>query len=258
MNLLTSTLRLYRDAATDAARALPASALAFGYLLTAWLVLALTAIPLSSLGLIGGVILSLLYAAASGTYLALLQLVLPARASVRGLPALRASLGRHTWEIVGVSFWFWILDMLLQAAQAPGVVVLLIQVAVMLLLNPLPEMIGRVTRGDTSGSYAIQQAWRWMQQSGPEWLVPQVLLVGGLALAAPDRVVYALQLFGPYFQFISAGQLAVAGGAGWLGWALGLGLVLLVHAWMLFRGALFLRLSQGGRRARAWQDRLRS
>ncbi len=253
MRLLTATLRIYVDAAREAGKAFTRGAWAFILLLLCFPALTAAALLVSPLGFFGGIVLAFLTAACAGTYLASLQDALSVRRSL-GPAAVRQHLGAHTWDILGVLFPIWIVELVLSLGGVPSVVSLVFGIAVALFLNPVPELIGRTRSG---GIELLREAWQFMMNHGPEWLAPQVLALGVLWLIFPSQALPILTLFGPRFGFVTAGSLAVSAGSGAVGWAIGFGLVALVHLMMLFRGALFTRLSGGGRRARDWQERLR-
>ncbi len=254
MRLLTATLRIYVDAARDAGKAFTRSAWALIALLACFPILMGARILVSPLGFFGGFILAMLEAACAGTYLACLRDALQMRRSM-GPDVVRANLGANTWDIIGVLFPIFVLELLLLLLRAPWFLTLPVGIAIALFLNPVPEMIGRSRSG---GTELLKDAAQFMMNNGPEWLAPQVLALGALWLAFPDRALTILSLFGPRFGFTNAGSLAMgAAGGGAIAWAVGFGLVALVHLAMLFRGALYQRLSGGGRRAREWEERFR-
>lgn len=251
MHLVTATLRIYRQAAGDAGRAFARGAWAFLLLVLAFPVLTLVGKLVAPLGFAGGFLYSIVQAAAVGTYLATLQDALSLRRGM-DLAIVRGNLGRYTWDVIGVLFPLFLLDLLLSVMRTPSGLMLAVSVLIGVALNPVPEMIGRAR---SRGADLLQDALTFMQGNGVEWLLPQVLLLGGLVLAWPSLALSIVALFGPQFGFIHAGGLALAGGATPLGVALGLAILAGVHLVMLFRGALYVRLGDGGRRARAWRAR---
>lgn len=253
MRLLTATLRIYVDAAREAGKAFTRGAWAFIVLILCFPALMAASMLVAPLGFFGGMVMAILSAACAGTYLASLHDALTVRRSL-GPKDVRENLGAHTWDIIAVLFPIWLVDLVLSLGGVPGVVSLIFGIAVALFLNPVPEMIGR---SRSRGVELLREAWQFMMSHGPEWLAPQLLVLGALWLAFPTQAMPILLLFGPRFGFVTSGSLAMSAGSGAWGWALGFGLVALVHLMMLFRGALYLRLSGGGRRAREWQERLR-
>lgn len=253
MDLVAVTLRIYRDAALDAGRAFVRSAWALVLLLLLFPLLVGVGTLTAPLGIFGGFLLAFVNAACAGTYLATLQDALSMRKAM-GFDVVRGNLGRHAGDVISVLFPLWVVDLGLSLVRAPTVVVLLVSVAVFLLFNPAPEMIGRAR---SRGLDLLQDCLTFMQGNGPEWLLPQVVLLAPLvALTGLGHLSIALSFFGPRFGFVHAGSLAMDIGAGPVGWALGVGTVALVHLFMLFRGALYVRLGSGGRRQRAWRARM--
>lgn len=251
MKLLTATLRLYLESATDAARAFTRSAWALGVLIASFPVLLLASMLLGQIPVLGGILLALLTDAAAGTYLACLQDALTLRRPL-SWAAVRGNLGSYTWDIVNVQFPLWILHFLLAGAQVPAVAILVVDVALFLFLNPLPEMIGRARSG---GFDTLKEAATFTTNHGPEWFIGQLPIFAGLGLWVGWTA--ALQ-FGPMFGFVNSGawilgRLTMGGRAV----AEGFALVALIHLLMLFRGALYQRLGQSGRRSRAWQENFR-
>jgi hypothetical protein len=104
-----------------------------------------------------------------------------------------------------------------------------------------------------------------MQENWPEWLgghlIPFSLLTAWAYLMtggwSANWILSTLTLFGPWFEFIQAGSLAIQlGGTGIGGLLSFVGIFAFVHGVMLFRGNLYKRLRHSSRRSRAWQARL--
>ncbi len=251
MLIVRSTLALYTAAALDAARATLRSAWGFLLLVLLTPVLYLASMALSPLGMLGGLAVGLLTAACAGSYLACIEDAL-GRQGGRSLSLanVQANLGRYTWDVIGVSFPIWIGQLVVGLVPLPlGLVYgLVVSVA----FNAAPEMIGRF-RG--TGTELLLASARWLRENGPEWFIPQILLLFPLALWRPGNAVSILAMFGPQFGFVNAGSILL-GMAGPLTWLAGFGMVLFVHALMLFRAALYTRLGPGGRRQRLWRARV--
>jgi len=245
---------MYVDAARDAGKAFPRSAWAFFVLLACFPLLTAVSLLVSPLGILGGIVLSLLNAACAGTYLALLKDAISLRKPV-SVEGARASLGAHTWDILGVLFPLYLVQLVFTLFQAPWMITLVFSIGVAIFLNPIPEMIGRSRNGSIE---LLAEAWAFMMRIGPEWLAPQIVALFALWLVFPSQALPILSLFGPQFGFTTTGRLAMSAGGGVAGWAFGFALVAGVHLMLLFRGALYERLSgAGGRRAREWQERTR-
>ncbi len=250
MKLITATLRLYIDAAKDALRAFLRSGLAFLVLLVSFPILMVVSFFCGPLGMMGGMLVSLVMDALAGTYLASLRDALSVRKSVT-VAMVRGNLGANTWDIIGIQFPIWVVSFLLTQLTVP-VASLAFTVAIFLACNPVPEMVGRSRLG---GVDLLRDAGRFMLSSGPEWFIGQlplliaIFILGGVGAATG---------FGPGFGFVMVGSAAVTNIAhGPIGYVAGIGVVALAHLLLLFRGALYERLSSGGRRARAWQENFR-
>lgn len=250
MKLLASTLRLYRDAAIQAARAFARSALALAVLVLCYPALALTAALTGPIPVVGGMVQFLVECALAGTYLACLQDALHARAPL-SIATIRRNFGRMAWDLVNVRFVIWVAEFLVHRSGIQ-VLALVFTVATYLALNALPEMLGRSREG---GAALAAACARFMLDNGIEWfsfqlpLVAVLYVLGGVGLATAA---------GPSFVFVRAGQaLLHQAGSGPAGWAAGLAVVAAFHLLMLMRGAVYERLAGGGRRARAWAENFR-
>lgn len=253
MKLVQATLAIYSEAAGAAARGFARSAWAFGLLLILFPILVVAGMLLGPLGILGGFILAFINAACAGTYLATLQDALSVRRTL-SFGLIRANLGRHTGDILSVLFPLWIFSLLVGMLPVPPLATTVVALIVALFFNPVPEMIGRAR---TRGMDLLGESMSFMGANWPEWIAPQLVVLGAAIALRPAEAVGILGLFGPHMGFVMAGSLATSGGTGPMGWAIGLGTVALVHLMMLFRGALYERLASGGRRARAWQQHFR-
>jgi hypothetical protein len=249
VRLVRATLRIYAESASDAGKAFTRSAWALLVLLCAFPVLLAAARLTAPLGFAGGMIYALLMDAVAGTYLACLQDALAMRRSM-GPSIVRANLGRYTWEIVRVNFPIYLATLLVGiVSPALG---LALGVAIFFFLNPLPEMIGRA---GADGVDLIREAARFVLKDGIEWFVAMAVAITPLVLLVS---VQAGLGFGASFGFVYAGGAVFeAVGRSPVGVVFGLVGVAGTHLVMLFRGALYVRLSSSGRRGRAWQEHFR-
>lgn len=259
MTVLKATLELYQAALIDTGRSMGRSLWATAYLLAAQVAFVGLAVAMGGFGHAGGFVLGFAQAAMIGWYLALLEIAVVSRRPIR-YRDLRDTVGQYFWETISVLFLFFLPELILRFT-APDLLLILVPIA-SLVFNPAPEVLYQER---TQSTAALQDAMRFMQQNWPEWLgahaVAGAVLVGwGWALTGrvdaswwPDVV----QLFGPFFEFVMAGVLAIRlGGRGVAGIASLLGVFVFVHAFMLFRGHLYRRLRASSRRGRAWQARL--
>jgi len=110
---LLITLKIYRHvclrAATLAARNWPVLATIFIYLA----ILKIAGNLSARLGIAGGFIFSLVFAACLGSFLYLVEMIV--RTYKVSLNDFRNSFGQYLWEVVGVLFIFWILGLIAPA-----------------------------------------------------------------------------------------------------------------------------------------------
>jgi hypothetical protein len=265
---LKATLELYRAAIQDGARAYGRGIIgAFGLLIgSAFLLLVSTVLgPLLAASggagsLLFGLFFSVLTAYVIGAYLACVEAALDAR---KMLPpsVLKDAIGHYFGECIGTMFWLWIGGLLL-GFVLDGSVAVAVWFVLAVLFNPVPELLYNKR---TSAPKVFEESARWVWSNWPEWFAPQVIVgvLAALFLPALSSILFA----GGWMSFDILGMVASAaqsaadvaklGGAPLWRVALEALLVpLVVHAVMVFRGALFRRLDRGNRRARAWAARL--
>jgi hypothetical protein len=265
---LKATLELYRAAIQDGARAYGRGIIgAFGLLLgSAFLLLVSTVLgpliaPFGGAGsFLFGLFFSVLMAYVVGAYLACVEAALDARML---LPpsTLTAAIGHYFGESIGVMFWLWIGGLVLSFVIGGGVATAVWLVAAVL-FNPVPELIYNKR---LQAPRIFEESARWVWSNWPEWFLPQVA-IALLAAAVVPGVSNVVGLGGWMgFGFVTAiatatrstAELATLGGAPlWRALLEAVLVPLVVHAAMVFRGALFRRLDRGNRRARAWHARM--
>lgn len=259
--MIVATLKLFRDAAIDTGRSFGQSLWSVAWLLFAVVVMAAGSRLLAPLGFAGGFVLGALHIFVVGWYLAQLRHAVTLRRRLT-LDDLQGSAGQLFWETMSVAFVFFIAQLVLM--MAPPTIQLVAVLAASLIFNPVPELI---YLGRTQSVELLQDAATFMQRQGPEWLLMHLaitgVLVAGMALfglgVQPALVVTMVQVFGPFFGFLTAPAAVIEGaGASPLGLALGLFVFATTHLVMLFRGHLFKRLGSTSRRSRAWQQRMGS
>ncbi len=252
MDLVVATVQMYLAAARGAAVAFVRSAWALGWLLVCFPVLAILGTLVSPLGFAGGFVIAIAQAACAGTYLASLQDALTMRRPMR-FDALRANLGRYTWDILNVLFPIFVVELVVRLGQSE-LLSLIAGLAVFLFMNPVPELIGRSRAG---GLEALQEALRFMNDNGVEWLIAQIPSTVLIYFLLGGDVFGALTMFGPRMGFVYAGGTALGAFDGSpTSIVRALAVVGVVHLTMLFRGALYGEMSGGGRRQREWRRRL--
>ncbi len=262
MSLISSTWAVLRGALADTADSLAKSVWGLTALVLILPIEVAAALLVSPLGFAGGILLSLLNSLLVGWYLALVGIAVLQRRRVT-FADLKDQMGTHIWDVMSVLFIFWIIELAL--SQAPGTVHVIYVLVGTLVFNPAPELI---YQGRTNSVGLLQDAASFMQNNWPEWLVAHVVgyavivpfywfLSGGIDLQGAASI---LKMFGPWFGFTSAGTWLVIGlsstlNLGILAMVGGTGLTLFCHAFLLFRGHLFQRLSSSSRRSRSWSAR---
>ncbi len=233
MSWLLVTLALYRRVFARAAvltwRNWPVLGSLFAY--AAVIRVAQEFLPL--LGIVGGMLLSLVVAGCAGSFLYLIEMIV--RTSRVTVEDFRRSAGAYLWDVVGVTFVLWISFRLLSAVlltipQGP-VLLFGIWLVVVVFGNVVPELI---YLGRASSLELLQQSYVFIGENWIEWF-PATAALGAL-------VVGAMLL--PFPQTLAWGtvQLALVG-------------LLLAYA-MVTRGFLFLALQESTRRSRAFRHRM--
>lgn len=187
------------------------------------------------LGLLGGLILGVAMQACISSALYLIKnIVESGRANFRDFIN---GFTVYLWELLGIAFILWIpmrvLAMALASATNGALIFALIQIAVYILLNPLPELVYQ-TR--SSGLALIGDSYNFVVENWLEWFVPNVLLTIAGYLIVQVFAAVTSGLPGALQIFITA---------------VGMGLCL--SYFMIFRGFLFAELYGSTRRSRAYR-----
>ena len=197
--------------------------------------LTVLALVVAPLGIIGGLVLGLATQACISSGLYLIKNIVESRRAdfkdfVNGFRV-------YLWELLGIAFILWIPMRVLAMALAStpnGVLIFtLIQLAIYILLNPVPELIYQ-TR--SSGLALISDSYNFIVENWLEWLLPTIVLTiaGFLILNVLSAITAGLP---------SVVQIFIV--------AVGMGLCL--SYFMIFRGFLFAELHGSTRRSRAYR-----
>jgi hypothetical protein len=208
--------------------------LAYGLIMTA---AALLAAPL---GILGGFILGLASQACVSSGLHLIKnMIASGKADfddfLRGFTV-------YLWDLLTLAFILWIplrlAGMALASVPNGDLIYFLIQAALYILLNPVPEFIYQ-TR--TSGLELLSSSYNFIVENWLEWLAPNLVitLAGFFLLRVVSGVVWALPSFIQWFV------IAFAFG-------------LFLTYFMTFRGFLFAELHGTTRRSRTYRYKARS
>lgn len=212
------------------------------------------AVLLGPLGLVGGLLLSLVGAACFSGYLTLLS------QAVSGTPVrwadFKRSFGAMFWDVVSVLFALWIISLAAGVVargagpQGPAIAAI-VGITMAFFFNAVPELL---YQGQTRSFQLLLASGRFVLAHPLAWFLPNVLFA--IALLAPTGTLQfshpgeAVLLFGSIFS--PRGVVAVFGQIPL--WAAPL-LLLFLHFAMVFRGLLFQDLESGGVRRAAWQGR---
>ena len=184
----------------------------------------------SMLGLLGGLLVTLVWASCVGSFLFLVEaMVRTGRASLEDF---RRSFGAYLWDVVGVLFVFWVVSLvlgpLLAGTPNGALFALILNLAIFVFFNAVPELI---YLGHFTALQLLRESYVFIGENWVEWFPPTLLL--GLAI------------------LVAAG-LPIGGVLVWLRLAL---VALVAYFAMVVRGLLFLELHGSTRRARAFRHR---
>ncbi len=232
MEWLKVTVRLYAEAFTRGARLALTNWPVLGTVFVYSTILLVGVQIAAPLGIFGGFLLSFLWAACVSSFLALVETMI--RTSRVSFEDFRHSFGAHLWDVIGVTFVFWLFfqfatPAILQLQQ--GVVILLcIQLAFFVFFNAVPELI---YLGHFSVLDLLRESYAFISENWIEWfpanLVMAAILVGLSAAPSPG--------------FLQIAQDAV--------------IALLAYYAMVVRGLLFIELQGSSRRSRSFRYRAR-
>ena len=133
------------------------------------------------LGLVGGFLMSLLFAACASSFLYLVEMIV--RTNRVTWEDFTRSFGVYLWDVVGVSFalwlfWFVATPFLHQLPQG-HVAVLAIQLVLVVLFNAVPELI---YLGHSGLVDLLARSYQFIAANWIEWFPPNLLLIAGMEL----------------------------------------------------------------------------
>ena len=147
----------------------------------------------------------------------------------------------YLWELLGIAFILWIpmrlAAMALAGVPNGGLIYLMIQIALYVFLNPVPELI---YQSRTSGLELLSASYSFIVENWIEWFIPNIVLtiLGYFLLQLVAALVVGLPGFMQSFVQV-----------------FGLGLCLTYF--MVFRGFLFVELHGTTRRSREYRYKAR-
>lgn len=231
MSWLTATFGLYRRTLARAAALTLRNWTVLGSLFVYSAVMSMAMALAPALGLLGGFLVSLVWAACVGSFLYLVEMMV--RTSRVTLDDFRRSAGAYLWDVVGVTFVVWLAFRLVTPAlatipQGPMLLVGL-NLVILVFFNAVPELI---YLGRCSSLELLGQSYTFIGENWIEWF-PLTVALGALVLGVAALPVVPM--------------------LGWLKLAL---VALLVSYTMVVRGLLFLELHGSSRRSRAFRQRM--
>ncbi len=250
--LITSTLRLYQQAATETwekgRRSWWVALLPFLYGPLFFLISGFAA----RLGMIGGFIIGLALAMCVSSYLYFIAGVV--NGSRMHPSELIESWRPYFGSVINILFLLFIVQYVLALLTPPGdetamILTSLIELILLIILNPIPEII---YQGRSEGFNMVQESVDFLRTSGMEWFFPLILLAVLSALFFPIPILAGPLQFGRLtFPMTLGGSFAdsLAG----LFWPVVSAFIL--FALMVFRGILFRSLSGATRRQRLFRSR---
>lgn len=188
---------------------------------------------------IGGLILAVITAACMGSYLYLIQSVINSR--VVNANDFKYSFRIYLVRVMNTVFYLWIASLLygflsraLYLSPYGWVVTLVLYIAAIIALNPLPEMIYQTYHQEIS---LFRAAFEFMKENFWEWMAPNAIILGLLYFTIGNNITLPYSLdFAVIVRYIA-------------------GLFILFYA-MVFRGILFRFLNESTRRSRLFKLRM--
>jgi hypothetical protein len=219
------------------------------------LVMYVGALFLAPLGMVGGILLSLVFAACLSGYLHLLsQAVMGSKVT---LADLQQGFAARFWDVVSVLFAFWLISLLVGlfvrgAGDAGAAINAMVGLAMAFFFNAVPELL---YLGQSRSFALLGDSARFVLKEPLTWFLPNLLLAALLlapsGLLRVDRPGELLLVFSSVFS--PSGLLRVVAALPPWSWPL---LLLFLHFVMVFRGLLFLELESGNARQRAFRARM--
>lgn len=184
-------------------------------------------------GLIGGFLMSLLFAACASSFLYLVEMIV--RTNRVTWEDFTRSFGAYLWDVVGVSFalwlfWFVATPFLHQLPQG-HVAVLAINLVLVVLFNAVPELI---YLGHSGVVDLFSRSYQFIAANWIEWFPPNLLFLAGLVL------LWRLPFGGGLLPLVARVALAS----------------LFLYFAMVVRGFLFIELDGSSRRARLFRHKM--
>ena len=209
---------------------------------------------LAPLGMLGGMVIGLVGAACFGGYLSLLA------QAVAGTPIRVSDMKngmRALWDVTSVFFVIWMIDIVVglvaRGAGSHGTAVLgVVSLAMAIFFNLIPELICHSRNRSVA---LLQESAEFVMENPFAWFAPNLVfaalvlwLTGALSFTSLGETLTMLSALATRFGVLSL----ISGAPLWMAPIL----IALVHYIMVFRGLLYLELSSGSARMRAFRRRM--
>jgi hypothetical protein len=249
--LITTTIQLYKQAVSEAwKRGRRNWWVAFLPLLygVVFLVAGVIAAPL---GLAGGFLLGFVLALCTSSYLYFIAGVVGGNRMT--LAELSDSWRPYLSPVMTVLFFFFVvqltLSVILPGTAGAGLISLLINLVLLIVLNPLPEII---YQGRSDGFDMLQESVDFLRESAVEWFIPLVVLALFSFLVPLPFVALVFQSGNPSAPTFGSNEL-LSGSL--IEIMTAIISAVLFYLLMVFRGLLFRALSGSTRRQRLYRAR---
>lgn len=230
MEWLTVTLNLYKQVAVRAASLVAKNWPVMGSVFVYSLVMSAAYRLAAPLGIAGGFLISVVWAACVSSFLYLVEMMV--RTSRVSLQDFRRSFVVYLGDVIGVMFLFWVFSLLARPALMSipngALILTVLYIAAFVFFNAVPELI---YLGHHSSLALLAESYGFISANWVEWF-PATLIA--------SAVVYQLLAL-PLWGVAGLVQDAVVG--------------LLIYFTMVMRGLLFAELAGSSRRSRAFRHR---
>ena len=207
----------------------------------------------SQLGIVGGFIMGFALAMCTGSYLYFIaEVVNGNRVQPRELVD---SWRPYFGSVISILFFLFILSFLLDRLVVPSpssqTVLAIINLVLLIILNPVPEII---YQGRSDGFAMLQESLDFLWENGVEWFVPLLGLAFISFVILPLPILTAPLEIGRLSIPMLIGEHFLSGSP--LGLVFAALSAAILYVMMVFRGLLFRELSGSSRRQRIYRSRL--
>lgn len=207
-------------------------------LLVYMIILGAVGFTIGRIYIIGGIILAIAYAACCSSYLYLIENIIYSR--IASFNDFKNSFTPYLRKVINISFYIWIASFIYTFiserflfTSSGRIINIIIELVVVVVLNPLPEIIYQTDYYDFE---AFGASYTFMKENFIEWIAPNIILLGA--------IYYVFYGGLPFLSLNTIGAFSV------IKYITGLFIILFT---MIFRGILFRFLNESTRRSRAYK-----